>query len=140
MTSTTTTARTSGIHHAGLTVPDIEASAAFFEQALGFRRVGGNPAYPSLFLSDGTVLMSLWQAADPAHAVSFDRRKNIGLHHLALRIADPSALDGLHADLAARADTVIEFAPELLGNGPTRHMMCLIPGGIRLELIAPVAR
>ena len=91
-------------------------------------------------MSDGTVLMSLWQAADPGHAVPFDRRKNIGLHHLALRIADASALDGLHAELAARADTVIEFAPELLGNGPTRHMMCLIPGGIRLELIAPVAR
>ncbi len=140
MTSTTTTARTTGIHHAGLTVPDIEASAAFFEQALGFRRVGGNSAYPSLFLSDGTVLMSLWQAADPSHAVPFDRRKNIGLHHLALRVADPSALDGLHDELAARGDTTIEFAPELLGDGPTRHMMCLIPGGIRLELIAPVAR
>jgi hypothetical protein len=31
----------------------------------------------------------------------------------------------------------IEFAPEPLGGGPTRHMMCAIPGGIRLELIAP---
>lgn len=139
MTSATTTARTAGVHHVGLTVPDITLTSAFFESALGFTRVGGQPDYPAVFLSDGTVLVTLWQA-DPTGVVPFDRRHNIGLHHLALRIADPAALDGLHAELAARADTVVEFAPELLGGGPTRHMMCLIPGGVRLELIAPVTR
>jgi catechol 2,3-dioxygenase-like lactoylglutathione lyase family enzyme len=139
MTSTTTAARTTGIHHVGLTVPDISATADFFESALGFTRVGAKPDYPALFLSDGTVLVSLWQA-DATGVVPFDRRHNIGLHHLALRLAEPSALDRIHGELAARADTVIEFAPELLGGGPTRHMMCAIPGGIRLELIAPVAR
>ncbi len=140
MTPSTTAARTTGIHHAGLPVPDVTAASDFFENALGFTRVGGRPDYPAVFLSDGTVMITLWQAADPARVVPFDRRHNIGLHHLALRLADPSALDRLHGELAARADTVIEFAPELLGGGPTRHMMCAIPGGIRLELIAPGAR
>lgn len=140
MTSSTTAARTIGIHHAGLTVPDLEAAAGFFEQALGFTRVGGQPDYPSLFLTDGTVLITLWQAKDPAHAVPFDRHHHLGLHHLALRVADASALERLHGDLAGRADTVVEFAPQPLGGGPTRHMMCAIPGGIRLELIAPAAR
>jgi len=63
----------------------------------------------------------------------------IGLHHLALRVADADALTALHEDLAARRDVAIEFAPEPLGDGPARHMMCAIPGGIRLELIAPAS-
>jgi catechol 2,3-dioxygenase-like lactoylglutathione lyase family enzyme len=65
------TARTQGIHHAGLTVPDLGVARTFFEEALGFTAVGE--------------------------------------------------------------------VPEHLGAGPTRHMMCTIPGRIRLELIAPVA-
>lgn len=134
------TARTQGIHHAGLTVPDLAAARAFFEQALGFRPVGEVPAYPAVFLSDGAVLITLWQAEDPARALPFDRRRGIGLHHLALRIADGETLDALHAELVARGDVAIEFAPEPLGGGPTRHMMCAIPGCIRLELIAPATR
>ena len=31
----------------------------------------------------------------------------------------------------------IEFAPEALNNGRPQHMMCSIPGGIRVEFIAP---
>ncbi len=30
----------------------------------------------------------------------------------------------------------MEFAPEPLGGGPAKHMMCAIPGGIRVEFIA----
>ncbi|MEM7412387.1 MAG: VOC family protein [Myxococcota bacterium] len=128
--------RTAGVHHAGLTVPDLAAAAAFFEKALGFERVGEVPDYPAVFVSDGAVMITLWQAENGADATPFDRKRGIGLHHLALRV-DPSALDGLHTDLAAREDVAVEFAPESLGTGPTRHMMCRIPGGIRLELIAP---
>ena len=133
-------ARTRGIHHAGLTVPDLAAARAFFEEALAFHAVGEKPDYPAVFLSDGAVMITLWQAEDPARARPFDRRHAIGLHHLALRVADAGALDALHGELAARSDVKIEFAPEPLGGGPTRHMMCAIPGGIRLELIAPPAR
>lgn len=134
------TARTRGVHHAGLTVPDLAAARAFFEEALGFQTVGGVPDYPASFLSDGHVLITLWQAEDPVHATPFDRRRVIGLHHLALRVADAEALEALHGELAVRKDVEIEFAPEPLGGGPTRHMMCAIPGRIRLELIAPAAR
>jgi catechol 2,3-dioxygenase-like lactoylglutathione lyase family enzyme len=133
------TARTQGIHHAGLTVPDLGVARTFFEEALGFTAVGEVPEYPAAFLSDGSVMITLWQAEDPATATPFDRRRVIGLHHLALRVADPEALELLHGELAERKDVEIEFAPEHLGAGPTRHMMCTIPGRIRLELIAPVA-
>jgi catechol 2,3-dioxygenase-like lactoylglutathione lyase family enzyme len=132
-----TAPRTCGVHHAGLTVPDLRATRAFFIDALGFRQVGERPDYPAVFLSDGTCLVTLWQAEDPAKAVTFDRRRVIGLHHLALRVADSQTLDELGRVLGAREDVAIEFAPEPLGGGPTRHMMLAIPGGIRLELIAP---
>ena len=134
-----TNARTQGVHHAGLTVPDLAAARTFFQEALGFKQVGEVPSYPAVFLSDGTVLITLWQALDPANAVPFDRRRVIGLHHLALRSPGQEELDALHRDLAARQDVQIEFAPQPLGGGPTRHMMCAIPGHIRLELIAPAA-
>ena len=130
---------TRGVHHVGLTVPDLERARAFFADVLGFRQVGEKPDYPAVFLSDGQVMITLWRASDPRTAAPFDRRNAIGLHHLALRVADAAALDALHARLATAADVAIEFAPEPLGGGPTRHMMCLIPGGIRVELIAPAA-
>ena len=68
--------------------------------------------------------------------MAFDRRNVIGLHHLALRVADAATLDALHERLRTTAGVAIEFAPEPLGGGPARHLMCAIPGGIRLELIA----
>ena len=131
------TPRTLGAHHVGLTVPDLGAARVFFEQALGFDAVGEVPDYPAVFLHDGSVMITLWQAEEPATATPFDRRRNLGLHHLALRVADAGALAALHAELAARDDVEVEFAPEPLGGGPTGHMMCSIPGGLRLELIAP---
>ena len=66
----------------------------------------------------------------------FDRRRNLGLHHLALRVRE-GALDALHQRLAARDDVEIELPPEPLGGGATRHMMTRIPGGLRVEIIAP---
>ena len=129
--------RTHGAHHVGLTVPDIHAARAFFEDALGFSQVGEVPEYPAVFVSDANVMITLWQARDPASAVAFDRRRVIGLHHLALCVAASQDLDELHEQLAARPDVDVEFAPEPLLGGPTRHMMCAVPGGIRLELVAP---
>ena len=129
-------ARTRGAHHVGLTVPDVEAARRFFVEALGFDTVAERPAYPAIFVSDGTLLITLWRAEDPATATPFDRRANLGLHHLSLRVGDDAALDALGRELAARDDVDIEFAPEPLGESGLRHLMCRIPGNLRLELIA----
>ncbi len=134
---TASTPKTLGVHHLGLTVPVLGDARDFFVEGLGFEQVGEVPDYPAVFLSDGTVMITLWQAEDPASAIPFDRRRVIGLHHLALRVADPAALEVLHGELASREDVDIEFTPESLGGGPVRHMMCRIPGNIRLEVIAP---
>ena len=109
----------------------------FFEDGLGFEVVGEVPDYPAAFLSDGAVMITLWQAEKGEDATPFDRRRNLGLHHLAISFR-PGALDDLHTRLDARGDVDVEFAPELLGDGPTRHMMTRVVGGIRVEFIAPV--
>ncbi len=132
------TAHTKGIHHLGLTVPDLGAATSFFLETLGFDQVGEKPDYPAVFVSDGTVMVTLWQAKDPTSAVPFDRKTNIGLHHFALRVESPERLDALHERVRGHPDVVTEFGPEPLGDGPTKHMMVTIPGGIRMEVIAPV--
>jgi catechol 2,3-dioxygenase-like lactoylglutathione lyase family enzyme len=136
---TASTSRTEGVHHVGLTVPQLEEARTFFVEGLGFEQVGEKPEYPAVFVSDGATMITLWQAEDPASAVPFDRRRVIGLHHLALRVADAESLGSVYGDLKDRDDVTIEFAPESLGGGPVQHMMCRIPGNIRLELIAPPA-
>jgi catechol 2,3-dioxygenase-like lactoylglutathione lyase family enzyme len=137
--SRSTQRATRGIHHAGLTVPNIDAARDFFVSGLGFEVVGEKPDYPAVFVSDGSVMITLWQAEDPATARRFDRRNNLGLHHLALRVDDPERLDALHQRLVERDDVSIEFSPEALNDGPTRHMMCALEGGLRIEFIAPAS-
>ena len=82
-------------------------------------------------------MITLWQAENPETAVPFDRKRVIGLHHLALTVENAVLLKELHSLLQSRDDVEIEFAPELLWNGPTQHMMTRIPGGLRVEFIAP---
>ena len=129
-------AKTQGIHHLGLTVPDITATRDFFVNILGFKQVGEKPDYPAVFVSDGTVMLTLWQAIDPDEARSFDRKTNIGLHHFALKVASLETLKALHSELLTTDGVEIEFPPEPLGQGPAHHMMLEIPGGIRMELFA----
>lgn len=130
---------TQGAHHIGLTVPDLAVARDFFVEVLQFEQVGEVPDYPAFFVSDGTTLITLWQAANPNEATPFDRRNNIGLHHFALRVDSLDVLKSMHQTLEQAAGVTIEFSPEPIGDGPTQHMMFYIPGGIRMELIAPAA-
>lgn len=126
---------TQGAHHIGLTVPSLPATQAFFTEILGYQQVGEVPDYPAVFVTDGSTMITLWQVKDPQNAVPFDRHANVGLHHLALAVKDAGALTELHTRLLDVEGVTIEFAPESLGGSPMRHMMCSIPGGIRIEFI-----
>ncbi len=136
---TTTNPVTRGAHHVGLTVPDLKAAQEFYVDTLGFEVLGEVPDYPAVFLSDGGTMLTLWQAVDPENAVAFDRKNVIGLHHLAFKVDDDEALNQLHTKLQSTKNVEIEFAPEPLGDGPTRHFTISMPGGIRIEFIAPAA-
>ena len=126
---------TAGTHHIGLTVSDLEASAGFFTSLLGWSEVRRNPDYPAIFVSDGRIMVTLW-ATKEEPATAFDKNRNVGLHHVAFLVDSEDALNALHARLKDNGIR-IEFAPELLRQGPAKHMMCYEPSGIRVEFIWP---
>lgn len=131
---------TRGVHHIGLTVPDLDEARAFFCGALGFDEIGGVPEYPSIFVSDGVLLLTLWRAADPLTARAFDRRANVGLHHLSLTVADDSALETAWQRISAYPGVIVDAAPGPIRPGSaTRHFLVFIPGGIRVEFATPFA-
>jgi len=121
--------------HVGLVVRDLEASKTFFTNVLGFNLVGSDNEYPAHFLNNGKAFVTLWRASDPQSAVHFDRKNNIGLHHMALAVASEAALNRLYKTAAAFPDVVVEFAPELFYGGPSMHTMIYEPSGNRIELI-----
>lgn len=131
---------TSGLNHLGLTVKDLEATTSFFVDKLGWKRAGGVTDYPAIFVTDGAIFVTLWQAVNPETAIDFNRKTNVGLHHLALTVVDVETLEALHQTLKADPKTRIEFAPQLNGNGPTVHMMVYEPSGSRIEFAVPGGR
>lgn len=122
---------TKGVHHIGLAVSKLEESAGFFTNLLGWEEVKRREDYPAIFVRDGALMITLWktQTEEP---VNFDRKKNVGLHHLALRVKTKAALLEILEVLKAN-NIEIEFEPALIREGPSMHMMCYDPSGIRIE-------
>src|SRR6266481_6376848 len=127
------TPATCGVDHVGLSVRDLESTRRFFCDCLRWRVVGERPEYPAAFVSDGHQIVTLWRVEAPDRAVAFDRRANVGLHHLALAVADRGGLDALYERVASWPGVVVEFAPELSGKGPKIHFIVREPSGIRVE-------
>jgi catechol 2,3-dioxygenase-like lactoylglutathione lyase family enzyme len=125
---------TLGIDHVGLTVASLSQTKAFFLDCLGWSLRGERPEYPAAFVTDGKCVVTLWQvkADEPA---AFDRGSNIGLHHLALKVANLAALHSVFAQVAAWPGVNVQFGPELSGKGPRMHCMIFEPGGIRIEFV-----
>ena len=121
------------LHHLGLAVQDLETTTAFFCAVLGFSVVKEKPDYPATFISNGHILLTLWQTE--AAAAPFDRRRAVGLHHFALRVESESELNAVYRNAMAWPGVVSDFEPDPLGESGARHAMLFEPGGIRLELI-----
>jgi catechol 2,3-dioxygenase-like lactoylglutathione lyase family enzyme len=132
-----TAAITKGAHHIGLTVSKLEESASFFTSILGWKEVKRNHEYPAIFVSDGSIMVTLWRTKEEP-PTPFDKNRNIGLHHMAFRVESESDLNHLY-DRLVSYNVEVEFSPELLGQGPAKHMMCYEPSGIRVEFIWPGA-
>jgi catechol 2,3-dioxygenase-like lactoylglutathione lyase family enzyme len=131
---------TKGINHLGLTVRDLDQTTAFFTDLLGWKLLVRDDSYPRTTVTDGTARFTLWQADRSKSLKDFDRKTNIGLHHVALEIASEQELIDISDRIRAWPGVTIEFEPELLGGGPRKHMMFTEPGGIRLEIIWPAGQ
>ncbi|RDK08667.1 VOC family protein [Cupriavidus lacunae] len=126
---------TLGIDHVGLVVRDLDRTRDFFLNCLNWSQVGERPEYPAAFMSDGRAIVTLWEVTNQANLVGFDRKTNVGLHHLALRVGSEAALQDVFARITGWPGVMVEFAPEVSGSGPKRHTMAYEPGGLRLEFV-----
>jgi len=124
---------TQGLSHLGLTVSNLDKTTRFFIETLGWKLAGEKPSYPAKFVTDGSIFITLWQVSNVDSLVNFDRKNNVGLHHLALSVASEDNLNILHERFKQNDDLVIEFGPEFNGQGPTIHMMVREPSGNRIE-------
>ncbi len=124
---------TEGVDHIGLSVSDLERSTNFFVDALGFKVAGRDSKYPAVFMNNGDMGLTLWQTSEKT--VRFDRKHNVGLHHLAIKVTSFEALDSLYETVKEIPGVVVEFAPELSYGGPAKHMIIREPSGNRIELI-----
>jgi glyoxylase I family protein len=125
------------IHHLGLTVRDVDASAAWYVDVLGFRRVGEfespDGARRKVFLRhDGLrARLGLTQHRDGSQDL-FDETR-VGLDHVAFAVADRAELDAWAARLAAAA---VVHSPVTAANSiPGAAVLVLRdPDHIQLEL------
>ncbi|MEM7561964.1 MAG: VOC family protein [Pseudomonadota bacterium] len=128
---------TQGLNHLGLSVDNLDQTVAFFVECLGWEESGRDESYPRSAVSDGHLRLTLWQVDHDLSVNPFQMRQNVGLHHLAIEVASENQLYRLAEKVGSYPGVEVEFLPELLGDGPRRHMIFYEPGGIRLELIWP---
>lgn len=79
------------LRHVALSVPDPQKAAAFYEKALGMRRVGENDhaGATGVYLSDGVMNLALlrYKTAEAAGGDPDD----FGIHHFGFVVDDPAA-------------------------------------------------
>ena len=126
-----------GLHHLGLTVSAVDASAEWYETVLGFRRVGRfdapDGARSKVFLRhDGLrVRLGLTQHRD-AGREPFDETR-IGLDHLAFAVAERAHLDEWARRLA---EAGVPHSPVAPANSIEGAAVLVLrdPDNIQLEL------
>jgi glyoxylase I family protein len=126
-----------GLHHLGLTVRDVQASAAWYEDVLGFRRVGEFEAPDGsrrkVFLRhDGLAARIGLTEHQPAIGGPFDETRT-GLDHLAFAVGSRADLDAWAGRLAAAAVTHSPAAPANSVPGAA-VLVFRDPDNIQLEL------
>jgi glyoxylase I family protein len=127
------------VHHLGLTVRDAEASAAWYERVLGFRRSGAfqapDGARRKVFLHhDGLgIRLGLTQHA-AGDGSPFDETRT-GLDHLAFGVAGPAELERWAARLDELGVPRSPLAPANTMPGAA-VLVFRDPDNIQLELIS----
>ena len=117
------------IGHLVLNVSDVEKSAKFYRDVVGFELARMRPDRSGAFLTCGIVHHNLALFKAPAGARSAEKGQ-IGLNHFAFQVDDYAALQAAHRRLI-EAETVIDH---IVDHGMTRSVYFLDPDGLMMEL------
>jgi catechol-2,3-dioxygenase len=118
------------LNHAVLFVRDADRSAAFYEEVLGFRRIGAFPGAVFMQAAGSTNDhdLGLFSVGEGA-AASAAGRQSVGLYHLAWEVDTLAELESLADALAARGALV-----GATDHGTTKGVYGRDPDGLEFEL------
>jgi catechol-2,3-dioxygenase len=120
------------LNHAVLYVHDADRSAAFYEEALGFRRIDMGGLRGAAFMqapgSTNDHDLGLFSIGDGAGASSAGR-STVGLYHLAWEVDTLDELDRIAHVLSARGSLV-----GASDHGTTKALYAKDPDGIEFEV------
>jgi catechol 2,3-dioxygenase len=119
------------IGHVVLNVTDVERSARFYRDVVGFQLARYRPDGSAAFLTCGVVHHNLALFKAPAGARPLEKGA-IGLNHFAFRLDDYATLQAAHRRLVA-ANAVID---QVVDHGMTRSVYFQDPDGIVMELFS----
>jgi catechol 2,3-dioxygenase-like lactoylglutathione lyase family enzyme len=127
------------LNHAVLYVRDVDASVAFYRDALGFRVVTGIPGRAAFLQAEGSSNdhdLGLFAVGDGA-ADSTAGRSTVGLYHLAWEVDTLAEMRRVRDVLAGR-DALIGASD----HGSTKALYARDPDGLEFEIswLVPAAR
>lgn len=117
------------IGHLVLNVSDVERSAKFYRDVVGFELARMRPDRSGAFLTCGVVHHNLALFKAPAGSRPAEKGQ-IGLNHFAFQVDDYRALQQAHGRLV-EAGAVIDH---IVDHGMTRSVYFLDPDGLMMEL------
>ena len=123
--------------HVVLYVQDLERSAAFYRDVLGFRQVWGDGlgSFPAAAFSSGRTHHELLLIEVGSGATPIPSGRRVGMYHFGLKVGDTD--DELRAALA----TLQEHGVNVVGAGDhgfTHSLYLLDPDGNEIELYVDV--
>lgn len=123
--------------HVVLYVQDIERSAAFYRDVLGFRQVvGPEPTRPIAMFSSGRTHHELLLIEVGKDAAPIPKGRRVGLYHIGFKVGDSDE------ELAEMRDRLEEAGARILGGSDhtmTHSLYLLDPDGNELEVYVDVA-
>lgn len=127
-----------GIDHVSINVRDMEASAKFYVEVLGFRRLQTVPMDGGFSITyfeiPGGGRMELFDYAGKSRAVQREE-SDVGLRHLAFSVDDVAAAEKM---LRGKGVTIVLPATDLPTLG-AKVLLFLDPNGVTLEFCQPIA-
>jgi len=117
------------IGHVVLNVTDVERSARFYRDVVGFQVSRFRPDGSAAFLTCGVVHhnLALFKAPEGARPA---QKGAVGLNHFAFRVDDYPTLQAAHKRLLEANATI----DHIVDHGMTRSVYFLDPDGIEMEL------